>query len=302
MTAAGRDDERSGQRPASPNDQAETHGTPAAGDTCSHLRNRRLATSSRADFARWCALAIVLVVLLLVVFAGGALFLASSAGKALVLRTLSASLLNQLGVEARAAGLDYRPRLARRHAARRQHQATRRGAPFLNAERVEVDFSPAILRGTLVLRRLDVTRPEVVLDSTTQGASAVVPAAHVSTRSLIRHPGRAGARSHAHVRQSKRHARRCSRALAVVHRRRARSRARSGRRFGWVVRPARNGGDWLRSGTGGRVTGRNVAGPHVDHDGVAGGGDRRDRAPRRQPRRSRCEATRGSRSASSRNG
>ena len=27
----GRDDERSNQRPASPNDQAETHGTPAAG-------------------------------------------------------------------------------------------------------------------------------------------------------------------------------------------------------------------------------------------------------------------------------
>ena len=122
-------------------------------------------------------LAIVLVLLLLVVFAGGALFLASSAGKALVLRTLSASLLNQLGVEARAAGLDYRPSSlgVTLHAVNiRQSTAAR---PFLNAERVEVDFSPAILRGTLVLRRLDVTRPEVVLDPTTQRASAVVPAA-----------------------------------------------------------------------------------------------------------------------------
>ena len=54
-------------------------------------------------------LAIVLALLLLVVLAGGALFLSSSAGKALVLRTLSASLLDQLGVEARAAGIDYRP-------------------------------------------------------------------------------------------------------------------------------------------------------------------------------------------------
>ena len=118
-------------------------------------------------------LAIVLVLLLLVVFAGGALFLASSAGKALVLRTLSASLLNQLGVEARAAGLDYRPGSlgVTLHAVNiRQSTAAR---PFLNAERVEVDFSPAILRGTLVLRRLDVTKPEVVLDSTTQGASPV---------------------------------------------------------------------------------------------------------------------------------
>ena len=122
-------------------------------------------------------LAIVLVVLLLVVFAGGALFLASSAGKALVLRTLSASLLSQLGVEARAAGLDYRPSSlgVTLHAVNIRQPAAARA--FLNAERVEVDFSPAILRGTLVLRRLDVTRPEVVLDSTTQGASAVVPAA-----------------------------------------------------------------------------------------------------------------------------
>ena len=121
-------------------------------------------------------LAIVLVLLLLVVFAGGALFLASSAGKALVLRTLSASLLNRLGIEARAAGLDYRPSSlgVTLHAVNiRQSTAAR---PFLKAERVEVDFSPAILRGTLVLRRLDVTRPEVVLDSTTQGASPV-PAA-----------------------------------------------------------------------------------------------------------------------------
>ena len=116
-------------------------------------------------------LAIVLVLLLLVVLAGGALFLASSAGKALVLRTLSASLLDRLGIEARAAGLDYRPSslgVTLRAVSIRQSTA---GHPFLKAERIEVDFSPAILRGTLVLRRLDVTKPEVVLDSTTRGAS-----------------------------------------------------------------------------------------------------------------------------------
>ena len=122
-------------------------------------------------------LAIVLVVMLLVVFAGGALFLASSSGKALVLRTLSASLRNQLGVEARAARLDYRPGSlgVTLHAVNIRQPAAARA--FLNVERVEVDFSPAIFRGTLVLRRLDVTKPEVVLDSTTQGASAVVSAA-----------------------------------------------------------------------------------------------------------------------------
>ena len=121
-------------------------------------------------------LAIALVPLLLVVFAGGALFLASSAGKALVLRALSATLRNQLGIEARAAGLEYRPGSLgiTLHAVNlRQSTASR---PFLHAERVEVDFSPAILRGLFVLRRLDVTRPEAVLDSTTQGASAVAAA------------------------------------------------------------------------------------------------------------------------------
>ena len=135
-------------------------------------------------------LAIVFALLLLVVFAGGALFLASSAGKSLVLRTLSASLRNQLGVEARAAGLDYRPSSlgVTLHAVNiRQSTAAR---PFLNAERVEVDFSPAILRGTLVLRRLDVTKPEVVLDSTTQAASAVVPASSATVPSFDIQGGR----------------------------------------------------------------------------------------------------------------
>jgi autotransporter translocation and assembly factor TamB len=130
-----------------------------------HVIARRLRATVR--------LAIVLVVLLLVVFAGGALFLASSAGKAFLLRTLSASLLSQLGVEARAAGLDYRPRSlgVTLHAVTMRQSAAARA--FLNVERVDVDFSPAIFRGTLVLRRLEVTKPEVVLDSTTQGASAV---------------------------------------------------------------------------------------------------------------------------------
>src|SRR5204863_2967023 len=95
-----------------------------------------------------------------------------SAGKALVLRTLSASLLDQLGIEARAGGLDYRPGSlgVTLHAVSIRHSTAVR--PFVTAERVEVDFSPASLRGTLVLRRLDVTRPEVVLDPTTQRAPA----------------------------------------------------------------------------------------------------------------------------------
>ena len=57
-----------------------------------HSIARRLRAMARVAF--------VLVVVLLVVFAGGALFLATSSGKALVLRTVSTSLRNQLGVEA----------------------------------------------------------------------------------------------------------------------------------------------------------------------------------------------------------
>ena len=157
------------KQPASPNDQPKLMAHPRRG-----IRAAIFGTADsprhRAPTPRDC------VVLLLVVFAGSAIFLASSAGKALVLRTLSASLLNQLGVEARAAGLDYRPSslgVTLHGVSIRQSAAAR---AFLNAERVEADFSPAILRGTLVLRRLDVTKPEVVLDSTTQGASAVLAA------------------------------------------------------------------------------------------------------------------------------
>jgi outer membrane protein insertion porin family len=121
-------------------------------------------------------LAIALVLLLLVVFAGSALFLASSEGKALVLRTLSASLRSELGVEARAAGLEYRPSSLgfTLHAVNITQSTAAR--PFLTAERVDVDVSAAIFLGRLVLRRFAVSRPEIVLDSTTQGASAV-PAA-----------------------------------------------------------------------------------------------------------------------------
>src|SRR6187402_304858 len=125
-----------------------------------HFITRRLRAMAR--------LAIVVVVVLLLVFAGGALFLASSSGKALALRTLSASLHNHLGIEGGAARLDYRPGSlgVTLHAVYiRQRGAAR---PFLNVERVEADFSPAIFRGTFVLRRLDITKPEVVLDATTQ--------------------------------------------------------------------------------------------------------------------------------------
>ena len=125
-----------------------------------HFIARRLRAVARLVF--------VLVVALLVVFAGGALFLATSSGKAFVLRTVSSSLRNQLGVEARVGRLDYRPgSLGVTLHAVNVRQLAAAGA-FLNVERVEVDFSPAIFRGTLVLRRLDVTKPEVVLDSTTQ--------------------------------------------------------------------------------------------------------------------------------------
>ena len=118
-------------------------------------------------------LAIVLVLLLVVVVAGAALFLASSAGKAFVLRTVSASLLDRFGVEARAAGLEYRTTslgITLNDVKIRQSTAAQ---PFLTAARVEVDFSPSILRGTLVIRRLDVTNPELVLDSTTKGATPI---------------------------------------------------------------------------------------------------------------------------------
>ena len=121
-------------------------------------------------------LAIALVVILLVVFAGGALFLASSPGKALVLRTLSASVRDRLGVEARAGRLDYRPGSlgVTLHAVSIRQAAAARA--FLNVDRAEIDFSPAIFRGRVVLRRLDVTKPEIVLDSTAQGSSAAAPA------------------------------------------------------------------------------------------------------------------------------
>jgi hypothetical protein len=148
-------------------------------------------------------LAIVLVLLLLVVFAGGALFLASSAGKALVLRTLSASFLDRLGIEARAAGLDYRPGslgVTLRAVSIRQSTAAH---PFLKAERVEVDFSPAILRGTLVLRRLDVTKPGRALPAPIptggcRGGRTHYPRNHSSFDIQF---GRVR-RSRAHVRQS----------------------------------------------------------------------------------------------------
>ena len=113
---------------------------------------------------------VLIVVLVLAIFAGAGIFLASSPGKALVLRTVSRSILNQLGVEVRASALDYRPRslgITLYAVSVRQSTAAR---AFVNAERVEVDFSHAIFRGALAIRRLDVTRPDVVLDSTTQSA------------------------------------------------------------------------------------------------------------------------------------
>jgi outer membrane protein assembly factor BamA/autotransporter translocation and assembly factor TamB len=116
-----------------------------------------------------------LVVVLLAALAGCGLFLASPKGKALVLRSVAASIRDRLGVEARAASLDYR--LISRGVTLHDVNATQPGAPrpFFVAERIEVDLSLDILDGALALRRLDITRPEIVLDPSSRVESAVVP-------------------------------------------------------------------------------------------------------------------------------
>ena len=117
-------------------------------------------------------LAIGLALSLLILFAGGALFLASSAGKALVLGRLSDSLLTQFHVDARAAALDYRLGSlgVTFHGVSIRHSTAAQA--FLSMQRVDIDFSPAAVLGYLSIRRLDITRPEVVLNASTQGASA----------------------------------------------------------------------------------------------------------------------------------
>ena len=129
-----------------------------------HLIRRRLGAVVR--------LATRVVLLLGLALAGLAVYLALPPGKAFVLRTVSASLVDHLGIEARAGRLDYRPGSLgiTLHALSLRHVTAAR--PFFSAERVEIDVSPAMLRGSLVLRRLDVSSPDVVLDATTQPPSA----------------------------------------------------------------------------------------------------------------------------------
>ena len=113
-----------------------------------------------------------LLALLMALLAGCCIFLVSRPGKALVLDYVAGSLRNRLGVEARAAGLDYR--LLARGVTLSGVTVELPGAtqPLFRAERVDIDFAPGILFGTLALKRLDVIRPDVVLDATTQATPA----------------------------------------------------------------------------------------------------------------------------------
>ena len=92
-----------------------------------------------------------------------------------MLRSVAASIRDRLGVEARAASLDYR--LISRGVTFHDVNVTQPGAPrpFFVAERIDVDLSLDILDGALALRRLDITRPEIVLDPSSRVESAVVP-------------------------------------------------------------------------------------------------------------------------------
>jgi outer membrane protein insertion porin family len=120
----------------------------------------------------WRRRAIGLVALILVILVGGGLFLASPRGKAFVLRSAASSLRGRLGLEARAAALDYR--LGSLGVTLHGVTVTQSGArrPFITAQRVAVDFSAAILGGRFALRRLEVTRPEIRLDPATRVAPA----------------------------------------------------------------------------------------------------------------------------------
>ena len=121
-----------------------------------------------------------LVAGILVVLTGFAVFLGSAPGKTLVLGAVSAYVGPRLGVQARADRLEYR--ILSRGVTLYGVSITRHGAarPLLDAERVEVDFTPGILFGALAIRRLDVTRPTIVVDATTRGTVAA-PGADTAT-------------------------------------------------------------------------------------------------------------------------
>ena len=111
--------------------------------------------------------------MLVAVVAGAGLYLASPWGHALVLRTVAAIVQAKLGVDARAAGLDYRVTSAGvtlLGVSVTQPGATR---PFLTAERVDVDFLPGILLGRVAFQRLEVARPQIVLDPASRATRAV---------------------------------------------------------------------------------------------------------------------------------
>ncbi len=137
----------------------------------SESKTRARARRGRTILRRATALVAVLVAAL----AGCGLFFASPQGKAFVLRSVAASIRDGLGVEARAASLDYR--LISRGVTLRDVKMTQPGAPrpFFVAERVDLDLSLDVLDAALALRRLDITRPEIVLDASTRTASAAAP-------------------------------------------------------------------------------------------------------------------------------
>ncbi|HEU4927887.1 MAG TPA: hypothetical protein VFT24_12585, partial [Vicinamibacterales bacterium] len=130
----------------------------------------RTTTAARRRF--WTRRVQRVLTVLVAVIVGGGLLLASSRGKALVLRSVGAIVQTRLGVEARAVGLDYRitSRGVTLHGVSLTHPGATR--PFFSAERVDVDLLPAVLLGRAALKRLEVVKPEVVLDSASRGAGA----------------------------------------------------------------------------------------------------------------------------------
>ena len=215
--------------------------------------------------------------------AAGALLLASSTGKTLALGALSQSLLDHFGVEATAAGLDYRPGSlgVTLHAvsvrqsdsgASLPHRATRRRR-LLARDSPRVPLAPPA--------RCHQAGSRVGLDNAIgvrwpgPGASRVI----LRNRSRVRDPRWTDARSRPHLREAKWHTRCHSRAFAVVRRRRPRRGARNRSRIRWVVCHARDVADSLRAGARGCVARRYLAGLDVNHDGITSGGDWRDRAP-----------------------
>ena len=228
---AGRDDERSGRHPASPTTRPKLMAHPRRGIRAGTLRNRRLATASRVDSARWCAWRS---------FSSCCCWWSSPAvPSSLPLRRARRSccapcprrfVINSGSRHAPPVSTTGPARSASRctpstsgNPPRRVRSSTR--SAWRSTSPPPFSAEPSCSAGSMSPGPKSCSTPQRKVRPRLRRLTH-----YLRNRSLIRHPGRAGARSRAHVRQSKRHARRCSRALAVVHRRRARSRAGSGRR------------------------------------------------------------------------